>query len=75
MKPGDRVRFTANSLGVIDPENPYKFAEDTAVVEGDEGVVREAHPHVEGWWLVDVEIDGTTWECPIHTSHAEVIAS
>ena len=71
---GTRVRFTSNSLGVINPENPYRFLE-WHVGTGDEGRYLAPDPRstVDDWHSVEVERDGKTYIVPCHRSMFEPV--
>lgn len=66
------VRFTAGSLGLISPEDPYKFARETASA-GEEGELVEPADYPvsvpEGWVLVKV---GDLY-APVHPSMIEPV--
>lgn len=75
LKHGDKVRFTANMLGVLNPDDPSgrSFHPDHFVKEGDEGSYLGPHPSIEEWHMTQVEIDGTAYECPVHEGQIEKI--
>lgn len=75
MKRGDKVRFTSESLGVLDPENLYRFRGDWHVGPEDVGTYLAPDPSGEkqDWHSVEVERDGETGIVPVHESMFEVI--
>lgn len=58
MKPGTQVRFTRDSLGVIDPAMPHRFT-DQVVGPSDTGTVSDlaAYGTDREWFYVEVNGD------------------
>lgn len=73
-----KVRFTANNLGLIDPAAPFHGFEPEHVGAGDEGELEGPHPDTAlaevGWQWVHVEVNGRKLICPCHHEHFEKVA-
>ena len=71
---GDRVRFTADSLGLVSLDGPTdRFVPET-VGTGQLGTVLGPHRSVEGWLTVRPDDYPRTY-APVHTEHIEPMAS
>jgi hypothetical protein len=67
---GDRVRFTANSLGVLTTPDSLRFADETVGV-GDVGVVAVGDVP-EGWIMVETNLSGDRLGyVPVHPAMIE----
>lgn len=72
IEPGARVRFTTNSLGLLEHPSDSRFQPEHAD-EGDEGTYRGPHPTLGRWHLVDVEVDGRKLIAPVGLEHFELV--
>jgi hypothetical protein len=70
FKPGDRVRFTAESLGVIDPSDPHHFM-DVIVKAGDEGEILTYDDQMPDGWLAVRADAAPNGYVPVHPSMIE----
>lgn len=72
---GDPVRFTASRLGTVESLDSSRFEEPT-VVAGDLGTYLSPHPNtrLEGWHVVEVEVDGRKLLVPCHLGQIEPVA-
>jgi hypothetical protein len=72
MKPGTRVRFTADNLGALDPNGSVRF--EGTVSKGETGVVAdwEPGPMLSDWIGVTPD-DHHDWLVPVHPSMIELV--
>lgn len=68
MIAGQKVRITADRLGVLDPEAEGRpvFHPDVTLNRGDLATYIGPTPDPKYWHLVSVERDGTTYVAPVH---------
>lgn len=72
MNVGTRVRFTIDNVGVVADVSQRGFSEPVAH-RGQEGVVVDRHPQVDGWLWVQVTIDGSEFYAPVHADMVEPV--
>lgn len=76
-KQGQKVRFTGERLGVLDPSAARPaFHPEIIVGSDDEGVYDRPDPLNDGgdWHLCKIAHEGRSYEVPVHTGQFEVIA-
>jgi hypothetical protein len=71
---GQRVRFTRESLGVVDPDSARAAFLDWHVGTEDVGTYErpDHRADFEGWHIVTVERDGQIFIVPVHASMIEL---
>lgn len=74
LKEGEKVRFTAERLGLIESLMYPRFEPET-VGAGDLGEYVGVHEALrkEGWHITRVEVDGRELFCPVHESQFEAV--
>jgi hypothetical protein len=71
VKKGTKVKFTVNSLGVMEDINDYGFQPETVGTE-DVGTYVGPHPKVEDWYVIAVNLGGRDMFVPCSEGMFEV---
>lgn len=74
LKQGQRVRFTSEQLGVVDPSvKPTRFVADSFVHAGDEGVVAIPAGTMPDGWIAVTPDKFPDYYAPVHPGMVEAI--